>query len=107
MKMLIPLCTFALLLSLTPLGCSEVERTHDCIKICDNYATCLDSDLDKSDCVDSCEDRGEADESFAKKASKCEECLNDKDCASSTASCFDTCAEVIARSALGQGGAQD
>ncbi|HSC89058.1 MAG TPA: hypothetical protein VLC09_17370 [Polyangiaceae bacterium] len=88
-------------------GCSEAERTYDCAQICDNYATCLDSNLDKTDCVDQCEDKGEADPDFAAKASECEECLDDKDCASATLNCATKCAEVVAESALGQGGSQD
>lgn len=99
--------SLALALALFPVSCSEAERTYDCGQICDNYATCVDSELDTTDCIDACEDRGEADSAFAKKASDCEDCLDGESCASASVECTGACAEVIARSALGQGGAQD
>ncbi len=96
-----------LLASISLVGCSEAERTYDCAQICDNYATCLDSSLDKMACVNKCEDKGDGDDSFAKKASDCEDCLDDKDCASQTLNCAAKCAEVVVVSTSGQGGAQN
>jgi|GEM_PF-618076 len=97
----------ALGLSFYMVGCGEAERTYECSQICGRYADCVDSKLDKSDCVDKCEDKGDANSEFEQKATDCENCLDDKSCTEAGASCTTKCAEVVAQSALGQGGAQD
>ena len=81
-------------------GCGEVERTFDCISICDAYETCVDSSIDESACVDRCEDQGDADEAFAEMAADCEECMEGLSC-SEAAQCNDLCNPVV-DVALGQ-----
>lgn len=77
----------------------EIERTYDCAKICEKYADCYDDDLDKSECVDSCEDQGEADPDFAEMAGSCEACIDDISCLEATLDCSDDCGTVVSSSA--------
>jgi hypothetical protein len=91
----------AILISLTSLlvgACGEAERTYDCVKICDKYAKCYDDELDKTDCVDSCEANGDLDADFAAKADDCEACIDDSSCAEASLDCSDECTTVIAES---------
>ena len=80
------------------IGCNEAERVFDCVQICNKYKACVADDLDRSECVDSCEDHGDEDSDFAVQASDCESCLNDTSCTEATAKCTTTCVEVIAKS---------
>jgi hypothetical protein len=79
-------------------GCSEAERTYDCAQICSKWADCHDEDLDETDCVDKCEDEGDADADFEMKANECEACLDDSSCTEATFECATDCAGVIAES---------
>jgi hypothetical protein len=76
-------------------GCSEAERTYDCARICDGYADCIDDSVDRVDCVDRCEDKGEADPDFAEQASDCEMCIDDESCTDATIMCATSCAWVV------------
>lgn len=90
-------CWFALaFVALSIAGCSEIERTYDCAKICDKYSECFDEDLDNSKCVDQCEDHGDDDKDFEQKANECEACVDDQSCTEASTECFDKCAEVVA-----------
>lgn len=89
---------FAVFGALTAVGCGEAERTYDCIKICDKYAECIDDDINKSDCVDHCEDQGDADPDFAQQADDCEKCIDDESCTAATIECAGTCGPVVAAS---------
>lgn len=86
------------LLSLSTFACSEAERTYDCAKICDAYSDCYDKDLDKVSCVDTCEDKGDADEQFEIQANDCEACIDGASCVDATLECTDECAWVVGAS---------
>ena len=107
MKTTIAVSLACLILGFATIGCSEAERTYDCASICDSYATCLDSGLDKTDCTNKCEDEAEADADFEAKANACEDCLDDESCSEAALDCATKCAEVVLVSTSGQGGAQD
>lgn len=83
-------------------GCNEAadkaERTYDCVQICDKYADCYDDDLDKTECVDSCEANGDADPDFEEQASDCEECIDGSSCLEATVDCATQCGSVVAES---------
>jgi hypothetical protein len=94
--------TFISTIAFFAVGCGdaadEVERTYDCAKICDKFADCYDDDLDKSECVDTCEDKGEADPDFEEQADQCEACIDDSSCVEATFDCATDCANVVSES---------
>lgn len=93
------LALVALLGALAMTGCGEANRIYDCTKICDKYSECIDDDINKTECVDRCEDEGDADPDFEERADDCEKCLDDKSCTEATVECATTCAWVVAESA--------
>lgn len=93
-----PISGLFLVGALSALGCSEAERTYDCAKICDKYATCIDDEIDRSECVDRCEDKGQDDPDFEEQADECQKCVSGEDCADATVECSTKCAWVIAES---------
>lgn len=92
------IATFALLNAGCGDAADKVERTYDCAQICDKYADCYDDDLNKSECVDTCESKGDADPEFEAQASDCEACIDDSSCLEATIDCADDCANVVSES---------
>lgn len=79
-------------------GCSddsEVDRTLDCGSICSRYSECV-TDIDVTECTDYCEDQADANPDIEKAVDKCDDCIEDKSCAESTA-CFSSCSLVPVR----------
>jgi len=85
-------------IALTSGGCGEAERIYDCARICDGYADCIDDSVDRVDCVDRCEDKGQEDADFAAQANDCEMCIDDESCTDATVECATKCAWVVAES---------
>ena len=56
-------------------GCSNVGETIDCAQMCEKMETCIDGDLDVSDCIDRCEERAD-DNALADKLDACTDCLD-------------------------------
>lgn len=98
MKTCFGLALVALLGALAMTGCGEANRLYDCTKICNKYSDCINDDIDKAECVDRCEDEGDADPDFEEQADACEKCLDDKSCTEATVECATNCAWVIAES---------
>jgi hypothetical protein len=66
-------------------GCNgPVERTIDCNDICGDYDECFSGEIDRSECVDHCNNQpaGQIDE--------CDACLDSEDMG-----CFDCAAECV------------
>ena len=78
-------------------GCSAAARVMNCSSICESYQQCIDSDLETTVCIRTCEARGAEDEAFAKKAESCRKCLEGRSCIGAGA-CVLECASVIIRS---------
>jgi hypothetical protein len=80
---------------LTAAGCESVENTISCADVCNRYQECFDDDYDVSGCTDRCEDEASADEEKEAKLEACDECIEDRSCASAVFSCTTECAGVI------------
>ena len=74
-------------------GCSNVGEAIDCHQMCDEMQTCIDGDIDVSDCAERCEDRVE-DNALADKLDACTDCLDrDYSCSEVVDNCS-ACDEV-------------
>lgn len=86
---------------LMPLACGdtgnevqdEIEGTADCTQICNKYDDCV-SDVDKSGCIDLCEDTADESESGENAVEDCEDCLDGKTCQDAQ-SCWATCPVAV------------
>ena len=77
------------------LACSddnEIDRTADCGSICSRYSECV-TDIDVSECTDYCEDQAEANQNIEAATDACDDCIEDKSCAESSA-CWGSCSLV-------------
>lgn len=72
-------------------GCGS---TFDCAQICDNYETCVDSNLDESSCVDACENFADQSTVNEQLVEDCEDCLDNTACAES-GPCAEFCDPVL------------
>jgi hypothetical protein len=71
---------------------NEIDRTFDCGSICSRYSECV-TDIDVGECTDYCEDQAEADPNVEQAADACDDCIEDKSCAESSA-CIPDCSLV-------------
>ena len=74
-------------------GVESLSNTEACEDICDKYETCI-TDIDKTECIDQCQDRADASESVEAEVEACEGCIDDTSCAEATAGCSVDCALV-------------
>lgn len=98
MKNVILPALFVAALSVMGLACGEADRTIDCAQICEKYHTCFDDDIDKLDCVDSCEDEADRDADFEERVDDCENCLDSTSCSEATVECAGECGSIMAES---------
>jgi hypothetical protein len=56
-------------------GCSHINEATDCDQMCKNLKTCIDGDLDVSDCSERCEDKVH-DSPLADELDACTDCLD-------------------------------
>ena len=93
--MLKKLSLFVLLLGsigVTATGCDEADQAIDCNQICNRYKDCFDKDYDVGACVDRCEPMLDSDPNGA---DDCEDCIDDRSCASSVFSCAAECGQIV------------
>ena len=85
----------SLAFALTAQGCDSADRIYDCASICNSYKDCINSDYDVTACTQRCEDKASDDEAFEDRADDCQECVNDRSCASAVFSCTDNCIGIV------------
>lgn len=61
---------------LTASGCDEINEALDCEQMCEKMKSCIDDDIDVSDCSERCEDRVD-DNALADKLDACTDCLDE------------------------------
>ena len=82
--------------AVTGAGCADaIDRITDCQDICARYADCFDSTYDVGKCRDNCDDRASNSASFDQTVDNCENCLDDRSCASATFTCTSECATIV------------
>ena len=59
----------------TTSGCSNVGEAIDCHQMCEKMESCIDSDLDVSNCAERCEDKVN-DNALSEKLDACTDCLD-------------------------------
>lgn len=74
---------------------NEIDRLTDCQDICQRYADCFDSSYDVSSCRNRCADSARDSETFDQDVDECENCLDDRSCASATFACTGECSGVV------------
>lgn len=84
---------------LSAVGCSDaadtITNTITCADVCDRYKECFDSTYDVEGCTDRCENQATADEAKEDKLEACDDCIENRSCASAVFSCTTECAGVI------------
>jgi len=76
-------------------SCDEVDRVTDCQDICGRYADCFDSAYDVNACRNRCDEAASDSENFDQKVDTCENCLDDRSCASATFGCATECSGIV------------
>jgi hypothetical protein len=76
-------------------GCGSVENAIDCHGICARYQTCFDSKYDVDACTSRCRDNAGKDPQYSREADSCNDCIDDKSCASATFTCGTDCAGIV------------
>lgn len=89
------LCSMTLAFAVTSAGCDSADRIYDCAAICSAYEDCVDDDYDVTACTSRCEDMADSSESFADKADDCQECIDDRSCASAVFGCATECVGIV------------
>ena len=82
-------------LAITACDSDEADELLQCIDICNAYIDCTNSDIDRDDCVDACEDQGS---NTSPAFEGCEDCVDSNACESNVWQCNTECAEVIDQS---------
>jgi hypothetical protein len=84
---------------LSLVGCEDaadtVKNTITCADVCGRYKDCFDSSYDVQGCTDRCENEATADEQKEVKLEACDDCIENRSCASAVFSCTTECAGVI------------
>jgi hypothetical protein len=85
--------------SLGFVGCSEavdeITNTVNCRSVCERYSECIDSDYDVDGCTDRCEGEADASEDREAKLEACENCIDDRSCATATFACAAECGGIV------------
>jgi hypothetical protein len=81
--------------SLFGIGCGAVQNAVDCNGICNRYKTCFDSNYDVGKCESNCRDNANSNNNYMTDVNDCNNCIDDKSCASATFSCAAPCATVV------------
>ncbi len=76
-------------------GCSEVDEAIDCNQICNRYKDCFDANYDVSACASRCESNADNVANYADKVDACENCIDDRSCASATFGCAAECSTIV------------
>jgi hypothetical protein len=71
----------------------DIDQYTDCIDICGRFQDCFDEDYDEDSCADRCEDMDHRNGSTD--VDRCENCLDDRSCTSSTFSCAADCGGIV------------
>jgi len=86
-------------LSLPFVGCDDatdpIKNTITCADVCDRYKDCFDANYDVEGCTDRCENEATADEEKEDKLEACDDCIENRSCASAVFSCTTECAGII------------
>jgi hypothetical protein len=89
------LCSMTLAFAVTSGGCDSADRVYDCASICNAYQECVDDNYDVTACTSRCEDMADANESFEDKADDCQNCIDDRSCASAVFGCSTECVGIV------------
>jgi hypothetical protein len=76
-------------------GCGAVQNAVDCNGICNRYKTCFDSNYDVDKCESNCRDNANSNANYMTDVSDCNNCIDDKSCASATFTCATPCSTVV------------
>ncbi len=77
-------------------GCvDEVDRVTDCQDICSRYSDCFDDSYDVSACRTRCSDNARDSETFDQQVDQCENCFDDRSCASTVFGCTSECMTIV------------
>jgi hypothetical protein len=73
----------------------EIENEIDCQSICQRYSDCFDSSYDVSACQDRCENDVDRGELTFEEVDACDDCIDDRSCASGTLNCATECVGIV------------
>lgn len=73
----------------------EIENEIDCHGICQRYSDCFDDSYDVSACQERCENDTDEGELTFEEVDACEDCIDDRSCASGTLNCATECAGIV------------
>jgi hypothetical protein len=73
----------------------EIDNEIDCQAICQRYADCFDDTYDVSACQDRCETDTDQGELTFEEVDACDDCIDDRSCASGTLNCVNECSGIV------------
>lgn len=76
-------------------GCSDIDNSADCNRICDRYRSCFDSSYNTSTCYDRCQARGTSNDEDRRRVDTCAACINGLSCTGAVFNCGSQCSTIV------------